>query len=799
MATSFRTPEYPRGFMTSLASAFLEWLLMFLLFSNGVFSYLITKFARYCNLPLPCLLCSRLDNILGSQKVDYFQDLFCRNHKTDISSLVLCHAHCKLVDVHNLCETCLFSFATINKSNSETYRLLVGKLGDDPEAELEQGPLIEGNKHVNTRRCSCCNELWCPKGYPHDLLRTCSIDHEALHLDIPLSRDIAPDSFQHNQRSRQVGDASDGTHMYHVGYMELKVTSDTESEVLISEYESTTAHFEINDHKLDELKPRIIRLVDDSASEKLIHPSSEPEPSMLVAHQPDNVVTISSLAPDSNVSMHGLEELNWHHVEPEAHSDSQAELISFDDLHVADVCETVFEDVKESVDRVERSEVMQTSLASVLEDQKEMSEAVSESHSESKNDTDLQSSKSLDFGDAYNIAISNKGRQTSGSFGERNINNSAKISEDLKQLLSQISRGTDLPSFDMSPRVSRNLEELKLSDSSCTGMQMLQKRISLERNESGLESLDGSVSEVEGESLVDRLKRQIEHDKKLLLTLYKELEEERSASAIAANQAMAMITRLQEEKAALHMDASQYLRMMEEQAEYDMEALQNCNDLLTEREIEIQTLEAELEHYRSKYPDEAALMAKVEPSYDLTEKDIKVDQSEARSFEDRSFSRSFKNVEGLRTSFRDQMKSSFLERENGRMFVSDLSNKLKELAENEVDSTNGNDDHSMHREETELHIEELNYDEDLTEGGELDNSPSSNQKQGSTCKRILHAAENNEDNVVSSEKQVPGLDVNHDAIAAGKSSPNSPANQHKGWHIVQEIDLEEDKGKGVEC
>ena len=42
----------------------------------------------------------------------------------------------------------------------------------------------------------------------------------------------------------------------------------------------------------------------------------------------------------------------------------------------------------------------------------------------------------------------------------------------------------------------------------------LQKRISLERNESGL-SLDGSiVSEMEGESMVDRLKRQIDHDRK---------------------------------------------------------------------------------------------------------------------------------------------------------------------------------------------------------------------------------------------------------------------------------------------
>ncbi|RZB86555.1 Myosin-binding protein 3 [Glycine soja] len=43
-----------------------------------------------------------------------------------------------------------------------------------------------------------------------------------------------------------------------------------------------------------------------------------------------------------------------------------------------------------------------------------------------------------------------------------------------------------------------------------------------------------------------------------------ELEEESSAYAIAANQTMAMINRLQEEKAAMQMEALQYQRMMEE-------------------------------------------------------------------------------------------------------------------------------------------------------------------------------------------------------------------------------------------
>ncbi|KAI3526646.1 hypothetical protein L1887_05906 [Cichorium endivia] len=83
-----------------------------------------------------------------------------------------------------------------------------------------------------------------------------------------------------------------------------------------------------------------------------------------------------------------------------------------------------------------------------------------------------------------------------------------------------------------------------------------------------------------------------------------ELEEKRNAATIAADESMAMITRLQEEKASLHMEALQYLRMMDEQADYDMEALDKANDLVAEKDKEIQDLEAELEYFRSRYEDE---------------------------------------------------------------------------------------------------------------------------------------------------------------------------------------------------
>ncbi|XP_019153402.1 PREDICTED: probable myosin-binding protein 5 isoform X2 [Ipomoea nil] len=88
---------------------------------------------------------------------------------------------------------------------------------------------------------------------------------------------------------------------------------------------------------------------------------------------------------------------------------------------------------------------------------------------------------------------------------------------------------------------------------------------------------------------------------KSLMALKMELDEERNASAIAANNAMAMITRLQEEKAALQMEAFQYQRMMEEEVEFDQEEVELMRDMLIKREEEMKIMESELEAYRQHY------------------------------------------------------------------------------------------------------------------------------------------------------------------------------------------------------
>lgn len=152
------------------------------------------------------------------------------------------------------------------------------------------------------------------------------------------------------------------------------------------------------------------------------------------------------------------------------------------------------------------------------------------------------------------------------------------------------------------------IEEEKVPDTptSIDSLNSLHKKLLLlEKKDSGTEdSLDGSIiSEIEGGdgvATVERLKSVLRNERKALQALYLELEEERSASAVAANQTMAMINRLQEEKAQMQMEALQYQRMMEEQSEYDQEALQLLNELMVKREKEKQELEKELEVYRRK-------------------------------------------------------------------------------------------------------------------------------------------------------------------------------------------------------
>jgi PHD/YefM family antitoxin component YafN of YafNO toxin-antitoxin module len=98
----------------------------------------------------------------------------------------------------------------------------------------------------------------------------------------------------------------------------------------------------------------------------------------------------------------------------------------------------------------------------------------------------------------------------------------------------------------------------------------------------------------------ERLLKALRDEREAQAALYHELEKERNAAATAANEAMAMITRLQEEKALVQMEARQFQRMVEEKTVYDQEAMEILKEVLARREEEKNQLEDEMRKCKTK-------------------------------------------------------------------------------------------------------------------------------------------------------------------------------------------------------
>ncbi|KAG6432095.1 hypothetical protein SASPL_103668 [Salvia splendens] len=94
------------------------------------------------------------------------------------------------------------------------------------------------------------------------------------------------------------------------------------------------------------------------------------------------------------------------------------------------------------------------------------------------------------------------------------------------------------------------------------------------------------------------LQQALETERAARASLYIELEKERSAAASAADEAMAMILRLQKDKASVEMEARQYQRVIEEKSAYDGEEMDIVQEILMRREKEKLVLEREVEAYR---------------------------------------------------------------------------------------------------------------------------------------------------------------------------------------------------------
>lgn len=123
----------------------------------------------------------------------------------------------------------------------------------------------------------------------------------------------------------------------------------------------------------------------------------------------------------------------------------------------------------------------------------------------------------------------------------------------------------------------------------------------IENNVASIEELRHNgepISSFHEENRIRLLEQALKHEREARDAFCIELEKERNAAASAADEAMAMILRLQEEKASIEMDARQYQRLIEEKSAFEAEEMNILTEILMRTEREKHFLEKELEVYR---------------------------------------------------------------------------------------------------------------------------------------------------------------------------------------------------------
>lgn len=675
------------GYGKALKSAACEWVLLFFLLVDAAFSYFVTKFAEYCELQVPCILCSRLDHVFGNVKSDFYRNLLCKDHKDEISSLVCCQIHGKLADAHGMCEECLLSFAAKKETNQETSKLLVGKLGLDGV----QNPLFKDffPGSLGTKSCTCCSKPWRCRPNVQKLYPSRPVATKVSKPDIPLPSPPRArclnrhDGLKKNRDKFSVSSTplllgiSDYDSLSYVGYTEVKITSDSDSDFPLSDDDDARDRSDL----LDELGERQDSRFFSKKQFDDMFPMKKTDRLLDSGSDLDTVANSSKKSEkkpsDPQVDVgYGVGDTSWRSFPDKSDTPLLPELLTLDDVPLTsnaveidlvvpadnsgnnfsfsnqfstyDLSELILQnDVQPSlnltvlpsklssqnaVDAMENDDIGHKSVMRIWEDFDSASMTIAPEGTVHVSKRVIFQNGNVDGDNIKSIDVSKLPSEQMGRLDHDGIDDKVKSDTSLPSSLS-----TSLPSTLLGPHpplsnshstMNGHVDESHLNEaSSSNGFHKHQSSLSMERCNS-FESLDGScVSDIDGETLIERLRRQVDYDRKRINNLYKELEEERNASAIAANEAMAMITKLQEEKAALHMDALQYLRMMEEQAEYDVDALQKANDLLAEKEKEIQDLEAELEFYRLRYPEgeELELEQAVNQAWNLVGDDDKLD------------------------------------------------------------------------------------------------------------------------------------------------------------------------------
>ncbi|KAK0574609.1 hypothetical protein LWI29_026177 [Acer saccharum] len=617
-----------------LVYAILEWVLILLLLLNSLFSFLIVKYAEYFGLKRPCLWCTRLDHIFDStKKKNSYRDLVCDDHATEISKLGFCSNHRRLSESRDMCEDC--SSSSDSRELSKNYAFFpwmkqIGMIQGSGEVAVENGEVDS--------KCSCCcvnleeekRKLYSsyvliqPSWEVLDYTQKGNLIKEA-GVDCGIDDgDHSRSSVEDVQRIEETKENDSSS----VSNSDCKEMLPNEEEKVDSVTEKEEEHVKEDDLNVSmddqsqiqsscgkdlgvEMAPKHIEFYIEGEDFHLI-PVEMMDPSKAESKSgykfgeevrgnrgnEDVILDFSMHDVATQVELVASAELESLQVnESEWSSFIQAETPSTDDDDdVQEISETKRVDMESDENQVSSSDDVLVQLESDEVDAEISIGTDIPDHDEPIDDIHTQeilpSSSELQalYHDCKQTGDDIEFRTISIETSERAIDSHLPLSSELVEIEEE--KVPDTPT---------SIDSLHQSH---------KKLLLLERIETGTEdSLDGGsvMSDVDGVGdgtlTVDKLKSTLRVERKQLNALYAELEEERSASAVAANQTMAMINRLQEEKAAMQMEALQYQRMMEEQSEYDQEALQLLNELMVKREREKAEIEKELEIYRKKVQD----------------------------------------------------------------------------------------------------------------------------------------------------------------------------------------------------
>ncbi|KAL6907570.1 hypothetical protein ACP4OV_002609 [Aristida adscensionis] len=579
---------------SALAYAALEWVLIALLLVDGAVAYAAARFADYFGLAPPCLLCSRVDRLFQEGGVEaggarLLRGVICGAHAAEISALGYCLRHRRLAEAGGMCEGCVSSWKEMASDAREkdatavcscckaVVRASLRELEDTGEEDHAYEQIPQEEEGDDQGYVLLAQEDHHEEGDELDEVESQAQHHEVETQEHEVEKVVAAGVGDESLEVMAQGDeiAPEDDRLVPVVALDEMTIADDSGLHRDTEQEEGDMNRADDEHESRDVDIAVVLEEKMMVDSSVATPGDVIEDSVLpVSPAPCPETVTSPSDPDENsIPQDAAEEAV---IEDAAEAEEEH-------IVVPQVTEAVPEDDNRTAEADTNCEV---SIGSEICEQEQDDHAVPFQESAAIEETAAPLATADDQPSPLETLHEAAPTAQEESEAEQEVVPASTRSDHLRpeQNDAEEDRAPDTPTYGAATQRSDRM-------------------FLLERKRSLSLSVDGSVaSEADGGEpcTVDQLKSALQAERKALGALYAELEEERSAAAIATNQTMAMINRLQEEKAAMQMEALQYQRMMEEQSEYDQEALQLLNELVTKREREKQELERELELYRQK-------------------------------------------------------------------------------------------------------------------------------------------------------------------------------------------------------